>query len=76
VTLLMRRDCDADCQLRRHAGVKGRGDERVPQRVRPDLLGQPGTLGDAADDPAGPVPVQPLPGRGDEDGSFAAFADG
>jgi len=44
--------------------------------MRPDFLGQPGTLGDAADDPAGPVPVQPLPGRGDEDGSFAAFADG
>jgi hypothetical protein len=34
------------------AGIQtGGGDERVAQRVRADLLGQPGRAGDAADDP-------------------------
>ena len=48
----------------------------MSQRVRADLLGQPGAAGDPADDPPGSVPVQPLPGRGGEDRSFAAVADG
>ncbi len=52
------------------------GDERVPQGVRSDLLGQPGASRDAADNPVGSVPVQPLPGWGDEDRPLAAFADG
>lgn len=47
----------------------------MPQRVWPDLLGQPGTAGDPADNPSGSVPVQPLPGSGGEDRSFAAFSD-
>jgi hypothetical protein len=50
--------------------------ERMSEGVRPDLLGQPGAAGDAADDPSGAVPVQPLPGSGGEDRSFAALADG
>jgi len=54
----------------------GGGDECVPQRVRPDLLGQPGPAGDTADDPPGAVPVQPLSSGGGEDASFAALADG
>jgi hypothetical protein len=60
----------------RHASFERRGDERVPERMRPYLLGQPGAAGDAADDPSGAVPVQPLPGSGGEDRSFAALADG
>ncbi len=46
-------------------------DERVSQRVRPDLHGQPGASGDATDDPSGSVPVEPLAGWGEEDRSFA-----
>jgi hypothetical protein len=53
----------------------GGGDERMPQRVRPDVLGDPCAAGDAADDPAGTVPIQPPPVRGEEDRSFAALPD-
>jgi hypothetical protein len=35
----------------RHSGIQRRGDKRMPQRVRPDPLGDPGTTRDAADDP-------------------------
>ena len=45
----------------RHAGVQGGGDECVPQRVRPDGLGDPGAARDLADDPPGALPVQPPP---------------
>jgi hypothetical protein len=38
-----------------NAGVEGGSDEGVPQGVRPDLLGQAGSAGDAADDPPGAV---------------------
>ena len=41
----------------RHPGVEGGGDERVPQRVRPDRLGDPGAARDSADDPRDTVPV-------------------
>jgi len=44
----------------RDAGVKRGGDERVSQRGRADLLGQLGAPGDAADDPSGSVPIEPL----------------
>jgi hypothetical protein len=37
----------------RYAGVQGGGDERMPQRVRPDVLGDLCPAGD----PAGAVPV-------------------
>jgi hypothetical protein len=59
----------------RHPGVEGGGDERVPQRVGADLLGDPGAPGDPADDSGGAVPVQPFPVCGDEEGSFGALAD-
>jgi hypothetical protein len=59
----------------RDAGIQRRGDERVPERVRPDGLGDPGAPGDSADDLPGAVPVQPTGVRGQEDGSFAALAD-
>ena len=56
-----------------HPGVEGGGDERVPQRVRADLLGDPGAPGDPADGPGCAVPVQPSPVRGDEQRPFAQF---
>jgi len=43
------------------AGVESRGDERVPQRVWADRLGDTGTFGDAAHGPPGAVPVPALP---------------
>jgi len=48
---------------KRHAGVEGGGDERVPQGVRPYRLGDPGAAGHPAHDPRGAVPVQ-LPSIG------------
>ncbi len=58
------------------AGVEGGGNERVPQRMRPDGLGDPGAVGGPADDPRGAVPVQPPTVRSQEEGSVAALADG
>jgi hypothetical protein len=43
----------------RHPGVKGGGNERVPQRMRRDDLGDPGAAGSRADDTPGAMPVQP-----------------
>jgi hypothetical protein len=43
----------------RHARVKRGGDECVPERVRPDWLGDPSAAGHPAHDPGGAVPVQP-----------------
>jgi hypothetical protein len=60
----------------RHAGVQGGGDERVPERVRSDGLGDPSAARDFADDPPGAVPVQPSPVRSAEDRAVAAFAGG
>ena len=37
----------------RDSGVEGGGDERVPQGVRADVLGDPGAEGDPADDAGG-----------------------
>ena len=59
----------------RHPGIERRGDERVPQGVRADVLGDPGAAGHAADDPGGAVPVQPAPVRSDEQRSFGTFTD-
>jgi hypothetical protein len=61
----------------RHAGVEtGGGNERVPERVRADVLADTGTARDLADDPPGAVPVQPPPVVGEEDGAVAAFPGG
>ena len=60
----------------RHAGVEGSGDERVSQRVRPDRLGDPGTVGYPADDPGSAVSVQPLSVWSEEDWPLHALADG
>ena len=59
----------------RHASVQGRCDERVPERMRADVLADPGAASDAADDPARAVPVQPLPVRREKDRPFASFAN-
>jgi hypothetical protein len=53
-----------------------RGNERVPQRVRLDGLGDPGASGGLADDPGGAMTVQPPAVRGQEDRPRAPFADG
>jgi hypothetical protein len=60
----------------RRTRVQRCGDERVPQRVRSYVLGDPGMAGCPADDAPGAVTVQPSPVDSDEDGSVAAFADG
>jgi hypothetical protein len=59
----------------RDPGVEGGGDERVPQRVRPNGFGDPRAAGDPADDPGGSVPVQPLPVVGEEDWPVRPLAD-
>ena len=43
----------------RDPGVEGGGDERVPQGVRPDRLGDPSAASHPADNPGGAVPVLP-----------------
>jgi hypothetical protein len=45
----------------RDPGIQRGGDERVPQRVRPDGLGEPGPAGDPPDDPPGGVTVHSGP---------------
>jgi len=45
----------------RHPRIQRRGDKCVPERVRPNGLGDPGPPGDPADDPPGAMPVQPPP---------------
>jgi len=60
----------------RHADVETGGDERVPERVRADVLADPGAARDFADDPPGAVLVQPPPVVGEEDGAVAAFPGG
>jgi len=43
------------------ARIEGFADECMAERVRPDGLADPGAASEAADDPAGAVPVQPPP---------------
>jgi hypothetical protein len=60
----------------RDPGVQRGGDERMPQRVGRDCLGDPGAAGGLADDPPSAVPVQPPAVRSQEDRPFCALADG
>ena len=60
----------------RDGGAECGCDKRVSRGVRADWFVQSGASGDAVDDPPGAVPIQPRTGRGQEDRSFAAFADG
>ena len=48
----------------------------MPQCVRRDQLGDPGTASCPADDPPSAVPVQSPPIRGQEHRPFGTFADG
>jgi Pyridoxamine 5'-phosphate oxidase len=59
---------------KRYSGVEHCGDERVQQRMRPDLLGDPGAAGDPADHSRGAVPVQPVAVASKEDRPLAALA--
>jgi hypothetical protein len=59
----------------RDAGIEGCGDERVPQRVRADVLGDLGAAGDPADHAGGAVPVQPPPVRSGEQRPGGPLAD-
>ena len=59
----------------RDARGEGRGDERMPERVRADGLVDPGFAGEAADDPPGGVSVQPLPVVAEEDRTLDPFTD-
>ena len=58
----------------RDACVESGGDEGVPQRVRADVLGDPGAAGHPADDPGGTVPVQPVTVCGNEQRPFGSLA--
>jgi hypothetical protein len=69
----------ASCTSRvpqRYPGIQRGGDERVPQRVRRDDLGDPGAASYLADDPPGAVAVQPPAIFGEEHRPFGALADG
>ena len=59
----------------RDPGIQRRGDERVPERMRRNGFGDPGTAGGLADDPPCAVPVQPPPARGQEHRAASALAD-
>jgi hypothetical protein len=59
----------------RHPGIKGGGDERVPQSVGSYRLADPGASGNAADDPPRTVAVQPRPLGGGEDRSLEALSN-
>jgi hypothetical protein len=41
----------------RHPRIQRRGDKCVPERMRPDDLGNPGPAGDPADDPPGAIRI-------------------
>ena len=62
VTRMSPEDAEDVCFARyvlEHASIERGSDEAVPQRVRRDVLGDPCSPGDAADDPGGGVTVEP-----------------
>ena len=60
----------------RHPGIERRGNERMPERVGRDGLGDPGAARGLADNPPGAVPVQPPPVGSQEHRPAGALADG
>jgi hypothetical protein len=62
--------------VQRDPGILRGGDERVPRRVRTDVLGDPGAAGDPANDPPGAVPVQTPAVPGEEYGTVGVLPDG
>ncbi len=59
----------------RDSGIQRCGNERVPERMRRNGFGDPGTAGGLADEPPGAMPVQPPPVRGQEHRPAGALAD-
>lgn len=57
------------------AGVKGGGDERVAQRMRPYRLADPGPAGQPPDNTPGTAAVQPPSVSSEEDRPLAALPD-
>src|SRR5205807_10627683 len=60
----------------RYTGVEGGRDEAVAQRVRRNVLGDAGPLGETPDDPGGAVAVETLPRARQEHRPRAALARG
>jgi hypothetical protein len=59
----------------RNAGVERSGDERVPQRVRSDAVGDAGLSGNTAHDAPGGVAVESLAGAVRKDRTLETLAD-
>jgi len=59
----------------RNAGVECSSDERVPQGVRTDALGDPRLSGDATHDPSGGVTIEALPSPIHEDRALEPLVD-
>jgi ribosomal protein S18 acetylase RimI-like enzyme len=62
--------------LQRHPGIERGSNERVSQRVRANVLGDPGPAGNPPHDPGGAVPVHPPLVPGKEQRTFTALAGG
>ncbi len=60
----------------RDAGIEGGGDERMPQRMRTDLLEDPGPAGDSTHNPGSAVTIETATGTVTEDRTGAALTDG
>ena len=67
---------ETECCIRCNPALLRGGNERVPQRMRRDDLGDPGAAGSRADDPPGTVPVQLPPVCSQEQRPVGALADG
>jgi hypothetical protein len=59
----------------RNSGVERSGDERVPQRMRPDALGDPGLSGYATHNASGGMAVGSLTGAVHEDRALETLTD-
>jgi hypothetical protein len=60
----------------RHAGVEGGGDERGPERVRPDRLVDPRLASQSPHDSPGGMTVEALTVASQQDGPLGPLADG
>jgi hypothetical protein len=58
-----------------NSGVERSSDERVPQRVRPDALGDPRLSGNSTHDPTGGMTVESLTSAVDEDRALETLTD-
>jgi hypothetical protein len=60
----------------RDSGVESGRDVGVPEGVAPDLVLDPGPLGEAVHDPGRGVAVHPLPARSPDQRHLGAVSDG